>query len=265
MEKGRSMAPIPLTLSYAVSCIIMVALGYWYAQGGEKAFFRYSREMGMVEWMGFLVLCCSSFGFAYLCIWENRLRGWSKKTWFFLGMAGLFLFGALEEVSFGQRMFELDVPQALRERNSQGELNLHNLVIGGVKLNKLIFGKILFVVVITHNILLPLLFWKKPSTRKFFDDWGVFWPNPVYVVIFALGAASVQGIPFSKKSEIMEAIGVLHYFVAAFSYYLLEGKAHAPQFLNSVATKKFAIEALASLVMILTVLSWLTGAVSRWG
>ncbi len=41
--------------------------------------------------------------------------------------AAVLVFAALEELSWGQRLFDLETPEALRTRNVQGELTLHNL------------------------------------------------------------------------------------------------------------------------------------------
>jgi hypothetical protein len=56
------------------------------------------------------------------------------KTWpslmkqlVYLGMAGLFFFGAGEEISWGQRILGFETPETLSEVNRQEEFNLHNL------------------------------------------------------------------------------------------------------------------------------------------
>ena len=49
------------------------------------------------------------------------------KRMFLLGMAVLFVFGAGEEISWGQRVFGVETPAGLAAVNVQGETNLHNL------------------------------------------------------------------------------------------------------------------------------------------
>lgn len=56
------------------------------------------------------------------------------KTWtslakqlVYLGLAGLFFFGAGEEISWGQRILGFQTPQTLSQVNRQEEFNLHNL------------------------------------------------------------------------------------------------------------------------------------------
>jgi len=52
-----------------------------------------------------------------------------KKNIFFLLLGFLFLFGAGEEISWGQRIFNIETPDSFKEKNIQGELNIHNLDI----------------------------------------------------------------------------------------------------------------------------------------
>jgi len=53
----------------------------------------------------------------------------TKKNIFLLLLGLLFLFGAGEEISWGQRIFNIETPQALKEINTQKELNIHNITI----------------------------------------------------------------------------------------------------------------------------------------
>ncbi len=48
-----------------------------------------------------------------------------------------------EEISWGQRIFNIETPWFLAEANAEKETNLHNLVIGETSVNTLVFGKLL--------------------------------------------------------------------------------------------------------------------------
>jgi hypothetical protein len=60
-------------------------------------------------------------------------------TW--ITLAVLFFFAAGEEISWGQRIFNFETSGIFKSNNLQQETNLHNLEIGGVKINKLIFSQ----------------------------------------------------------------------------------------------------------------------------
>ena len=59
--------------------------------------------------------------------------------WLQLLLAALFLVGAMEEVSWGQRLFGWGTPTILREVNVQGETTLHNLSSGADAIFALLF------------------------------------------------------------------------------------------------------------------------------
>ncbi len=78
-------------------------------------------ENSVVEWLTFIFLFLASIFF---------LLGFFKyRNIYFLLLSLIFIFGAFEEISWGQRVFGFDTPEMIRERNVQQELNLHNLEV----------------------------------------------------------------------------------------------------------------------------------------
>lgn len=57
-------------------------------------------------------------------------RAVSLNALFFLGLSVMLFFGAGEEVSWGQRAFDIAVPAWIEEPSNQDELNLHNVIEG---------------------------------------------------------------------------------------------------------------------------------------
>ena len=57
----------------------------------------------------------------------DKTRASLVKRFVYLGLALLFLFGAGEEISWGQRLLGFETPAAISEVNRQEEFNLHNL------------------------------------------------------------------------------------------------------------------------------------------
>lgn len=60
--------------------------------------------------------------------------------WLFVG--GL-VFLALEEISWGQRIFGIETPETLKKSNVQGEINLHNLTVGWNEVVRMVLACIL--------------------------------------------------------------------------------------------------------------------------
>ena len=84
-------------------------------------------EDGAVEWLGAIGLFAASVLFFAAFLRTRSGPAGLVKTASLLVLAVAFFFGAGEEISWGQRFFGIDPPEALSEVNTQQELNLHNL------------------------------------------------------------------------------------------------------------------------------------------
>lgn len=95
------------------------------------------REDAYFETAGALGFFIAAF-FFFLAFWRLRraLTGRFSARWakplVFLGLALLFFFGGGEEISWGQRMLDIETPPTLKAINEQGEINIHNLSIKGI-------------------------------------------------------------------------------------------------------------------------------------
>jgi hypothetical protein len=104
----------------------------------------YVIEDGPVEWATAAALLAA----AGVSVWTVRRPGAGcgrlhAVTW--VGLALLCLFAAGEEISWGQRVLGFSSPELFVRHNAQHETNLHNMVVAGVKVNKLVFSQLLFV------------------------------------------------------------------------------------------------------------------------
>ena len=106
-------------------------------------------EDGFLEWSSVVFLMTAGF---YSLQRAIKLKG-KNKPLMALTAFGIFLvcvFGSGEEISWGQRLFNIESTGVFKELNTQGETNLHNLKINGVSINKLIFGKILSLAILIY-------------------------------------------------------------------------------------------------------------------
>lgn len=176
----------------------------------------YTREDGFIEWLTVLALFSSSvmcFYRAYiLAPFRNRLF-----TIVLILMGFVFLFGVGEEISWGQRIFNIKSPHYFIVNNSQHEFNLHNLVLAGVKINKLIFGLLLGIFVALYIMLFPFLYRKYPVIKKWTNLLAIPVPKwshtAFYIGLFLL----TEMIAGGKKGEILEFGGCWIIFLMAFN------------------------------------------------
>jgi len=169
-----------------------------------EAFRVVVREDGWVEYLTafFLLLGAILLGINAV----KAIKKHDKKKILFYSLASLaFIFGAGEEISWGQRIFGIQTGEYFLENNYQGETNLHNLEIGGVDLNMLIFSKLMFFALAFYFILLPLLTWKLKSIRKLVIDFGVPLPRLHHIIVLlATNIAVPLLIHMKKESELHE-------------------------------------------------------------
>lgn len=95
-------------------------------------------------------------------------RTWTSlaKQLVYLALAGLFFFGAGEEISWGQRMLGFQTPENLSQANRQEEFNLHNL--SAWEASKFLDADRLFDIFwFTFAVLIPAAGLIVPSFRSF--------------------------------------------------------------------------------------------------
>lgn len=163
----------------------------------------YTREDGFVEWLTVIALLLGSG----TCFYRAKILSKFRSGTFVFGLivlGFLFLFGAGEEISWGQRIFDWQVPVFFQKHNSQGETNLHNLVVNGVKINKLIFGLILGICVAFYFLILPVLYRKFEKIQKLIDRFAIPIPKNSHLIAYLILFGLSQIIKGHKPGEILE-------------------------------------------------------------
>lgn len=176
----------------------------------------FSVEDGPVEWATTLALFCISI----LCLKRLFTLWSSKKTLWRLGtfvFALLFFFAAGEEISWGQRIFDIQSSDFFTENNAQGETNLHNLVVGGKKINKIVFSQLLMLVMVIYLLIAPVLYRKVTWFKELVNKFAVPIVQWHHTIAFLVSTALVAINPSSRKWEVYElAFGVI--FLLIFLY-----------------------------------------------
>lgn len=183
-----------------------------------NAFRHWIGEDRLVEWLTFIVLVGASAWSVAVCLEFHKARaGRGPCTAWILIAAGL-AFGALEEVSWGQRIFGWQSPHFFLVHNAQQELNVHNLVVGGVKLNKLIFGKGLALFILLYVGLLPTLYRKRPRIRYLVEGAGLPIAQNYQILAWLLGALAVRPAAslVGKANELFELLACTLIFLTLY-------------------------------------------------
>jgi hypothetical protein len=193
-------------IDFIIYGIIIWFIAYAKIQSMEsyEAFRVVVREDGWVEYLTALFLFLGA-----IVLGVNAIKSIKQKVTmqvlFFTLASLVFIFGAGEEISWGQRIFNVESSAYFMENNYQGETNLHNLEFGGVDLNKLIFSQLMFVALIVYFVFLPIMVWKIKSIRKLTLNFGVPIPRLHHtIMLLATNIFIIVAIGMKKESELHE-------------------------------------------------------------
>ena len=118
----------------------------------------------------------------------------------------IFFFGFGEEISWGQRIFNIETPTFFAQNNLQSETNIHNLMIGGVKLNKLIFTNGLFLIFSFYFLVSPYLYFRSIKARSFINKFSVLLPRYSQSLIFICSTIVIYIFDHERISELWECL-----------------------------------------------------------
>jgi hypothetical protein len=167
----------------------------WLEASYPDIYYRSVQEDQALEWASFWSFFIAG-GVFVMAAWRQR-RTTGSLPWFLAGLALFCVFVAMEEISWGQRVFGHRPPDYFLAENFQQELNLHN--IASTKLRMLVFRGI----ILGYGVLLPLiaLF---PSVRRRLDRIAIVVP-PVELTpsMFAMFALHVW-YPWKFTGEVVE-------------------------------------------------------------
>jgi len=194
--------------------ILVFGFGIYFANTNLQYFDEvYTKEDGFVEYGTAFLLFCSAILLIYRFL---KLQKFKKGFWKFgiLALALVFLFGAGEEISWGQRIFNVESSDFFIENNAQGETNLHNIVVDGKKVNKIIFSQLLTIVLIIYLIIAPILFRKVESIKKLANTFGVPIVRWHHTIAFLVVTGVLVFMGSDRKWELYElAFGVIFFLI----------------------------------------------------
>ena len=126
----------------------------------------------------------------------SRQRGRSIARYWLLGWALLFLLVAMEEISWGQRMFGIETPEFIASHNGQDEVNLHN--VASELVNRSFYSMVFLV-----GVVLPSAMMLSRAFGNVISRWGVPLPRGDMIVPFALALAFVAPALLTSTPEMV--------------------------------------------------------------
>lgn len=170
-----------------------------------SAYYQHVQEDQPLEWLTFWVFIVAAFFYMRAAVGERRL---GKLPWFLAGLAAFCIVVAMEEISWGQRLFGYQPPRYFLENNFQQELNLHNVI--ATSLRKQLLGAILA----GYGLLLPLLH-RIAWSKRWLTKLQITAPPRALAPIFVALLALLVTYPLRYTGELIEAGMALAFLFAA--------------------------------------------------
>ncbi|MEQ8895889.1 MAG: hypothetical protein RID23_02270 [Roseovarius sp.] len=201
----RSFSPADQFLFGLMNASLLFTIGYWILGFDRQFATGFAIEDGPVEYGTALMLFVSALVLAWQALRQFR-AGHALAGACLTLYALIFVFGTGEEISWGQRIFGLETPDYLMERNHQQEITLHNIVVGGKQLTKTVFGGGLTIAILLYLLALPALYGKSALVTRLADKLAV--PVPCWRHgIMGVGASVVMlVVDIPRQWEVYELV-----------------------------------------------------------
>jgi hypothetical protein len=183
----------------------LVVIGLALALYDARLFRMYTNEDGPIENLTVVML----LGGAWVCFRRAWLLRRGRRAPFLAAtvLLGVLYVGAAgEELSWGQHFIGFAAPEFFRQHNAQRETNLHNLVVQGVKINRLVFGTGLLIAVLLYCSVLPVGYRRWPWLRRMADSLAVPVPRTRHIGWYGLLALIASVTPSKFRWEVLELV-----------------------------------------------------------
>ena len=156
-------------LALISNLLLLGFLGFcgWLEWAHPSAYYAAAQEDRPLEWASFFSFFIA--GVVFLVAASRYRRTTQRLPWFLVGLALFCFFVAMEEISWGQRVFGHRPPEYFLAENYQQEITLHNLAGRGLRVG------VFRAIIVGYGVVLPLLALLPPAKRSF-DRLGILVP-----------------------------------------------------------------------------------------
>jgi len=183
-----------------VFAFLFIPLFYFPCYISNDLVSKLTKEDGIYEYAGALFFLLTSIAFFTLAIrpkyyiaFKNTKKFPERK--YFIVLALLFFFAFGEEISWGQRIFGFETPEAIKDINIQQEFNLHNLKWFHGKTEERVektgimalftANRLFYLALLTYLLFIPLIYSLNTKFKHLIDKIHVPVPNIIVGVFFA--------------------------------------------------------------------------------
>ena len=187
---------------HIITSILIISVNFLFTDY-KNLYLYLIKEDGIIEYSTAFFLLFSSI---YLIYAFNKNKNQNQYKFGLLLFSFSFFFGFGEEISWGQRIFDIESPFFFSENNLQNETNIHNLMIAGIEFNKWIFTYFSVFIFSIYFGLLPFIYKKIIFFRELFDKFSILIPRYEQSVIFLISTMLIYTTNNLRVSEIWECL-----------------------------------------------------------
>lgn len=186
--------------------IILVAFFLYSAKFDQEYYFNELVSVGgLVQWLTIWTLVFASIVCFYRAYILKPFRGSFFATCSII-FGFIYLIFALDEMSWGQIVFNFKSPEFFLQRNALGETNLRHLTFMGFELSDIIFTFAIKLLASLYFIVLPLTYLKVPAIKKFANRLSLPVPRYTQIAAYVIFGALMFLFPVGTKHVIFEFI-----------------------------------------------------------
>jgi hypothetical protein len=170
-------------------------------------------EDGLTEWATFVGLMAAGI-VAALTVPKMRSVG-DRRLWFLVLFAVGCILAGFEEISWGQRILNLESTEFFLEHSDSQEMNAHNVLQKSLDLKtKHVAG----IVLLLYGVGLPILS-RNSSISGIIAKWGFVVPPRRMMLSWLLAAIMMIDVPTGEEEELGEFLFSLCFLILAMGLY----------------------------------------------
>jgi hypothetical protein len=151
-----------------------------------------AKEDNLVEWATVFFFVLASI-FSMVIFFRSKKRS----EWFYLLFGIVCILFALEEISWGQRIFGFESTKFFLENSDQQEINIHNVVNEWFSVRTKNIGALLF---FSYGVVFPLAALNR-YFRNFVKKWGILIPPLILIPGFVIASFLTVDLFFTGQDE----------------------------------------------------------------
>jgi len=187
MRNAAILANLSVLSTFVVAAILFAC--------NEPLYFKVVQEDSYLEWATFWGFSIAAVNFSVCARLQFKVA--RRLPWFLIGLVLFCIFVALEEISWGQRLFGYSAPDFFLEQNFQQEINFHNVIpTSGRKLA-------MQVILLGYGVILSIVN-LAPPIRLMLARMRIVAPSAALIVSFLTMFIIYSWYPWSHTGEWVE-------------------------------------------------------------